>query len=97
MWQLLESQGEDKAAEFQLGANEFVKHSQSGTTEDLTPSATLKYTSTPWILEEWRRVSIPEWRRILREAEAAGDNRRKKYAQWMLSEVLESGTSEDCA
>jgi len=46
-----------------------------------------------WVLEEWRRVSIPEWRRVLREAEAQGDARREEYARWMLREVLEADES----
>ena len=44
-------------------------------------------TSDP-LLEEWRRVSIPEWRRILAESTDRGDDRRAKYARWMLLEVL---------
>jgi len=42
-----------------------------------------------WMLEEWRRISIPDWRRILRESIAANDQRREDYARWMLREVLE--------
>ncbi len=44
----------------------------------------------PWFLEEWRRVSIPEWRRILQEARAAGNQSRAVYAAWMLSDILEA-------
>jgi hypothetical protein len=40
------------------------------------------------LLEEWRRISIPEWRRILQESVEKGDNRREAYARWMLREVL---------
>lgn len=43
----------------------------------------------PWILEEWRRLSIPEWLQVLKEARDAGDATREKYALWMLNEVLE--------
>jgi hypothetical protein len=42
----------------------------------------------PWVLEEWRRFSIPQWRSILSEAEASGDSTRADYAIWMLREVL---------
>ena len=42
----------------------------------------------PWVLWEWRRVSIPEWRHILGESVKAGDVRREGYARWMLREVL---------
>jgi hypothetical protein len=40
------------------------------------------------MLWEWRRASIPEWRRILRESIEGGDKRRESYARWMLREVL---------
>jgi hypothetical protein len=42
----------------------------------------------PWMLWEWRRVSIPEWRRILKESVESGDQRREAYARWMLREIL---------
>lgn len=42
-----------------------------------------------WVLWEWRRVSIPEWRRILAESMEAGDQERTEYAVWMLGEVLQ--------
>jgi hypothetical protein len=42
----------------------------------------------PWVLWEWRRVSIPEWRRILQECIDQGDQRREQYARWMLREIL---------
>jgi hypothetical protein len=41
-----------------------------------------------WVLEEWRRVSIPEWRRILKDSIEQGDRKREEYARWMLREVL---------
>ena len=42
----------------------------------------------PWALWEWRRVSIPEWRRILAQSLTSGDSHRHEYAMWMLDEVL---------
>jgi hypothetical protein len=42
----------------------------------------------PWILWEWRRVSIPDWRRILSEAIEQGDAGREEYARRMLREIL---------
>ncbi|MDO8750663.1 MAG: hypothetical protein Q7K03_05915 [Dehalococcoidia bacterium] len=42
----------------------------------------------PWILQEWRRVSIPQWRDILQQSLARGDKKRESYARWMLREVL---------
>ena len=41
-----------------------------------------------WVLEEWRRVSIPDWRRILQESIEQGDEKREEYARWMLREAL---------
>ena len=42
----------------------------------------------PWMLREWRRISIPDWRRILQDSIAQSDDRREAYARWMLTEVL---------
>jgi hypothetical protein len=42
----------------------------------------------PLMLWEWRRVSIPEWRRILQESIDDGDQQREDYARWMLREIL---------
>lgn len=42
-----------------------------------------------WVLEEWRRASIPDWRRILSESIACGDREREDYARWMLREALD--------
>lgn len=42
-----------------------------------------------WMLEEWRRGSIPSWRRILQEAIDSKDKNREEYARWMLREVLQ--------
>ncbi len=46
-------------------------------------------TSRCWVLEEWRRVSIPDWRCRLRESVENGTRKRVEYALWMLREVLE--------
>lgn len=43
----------------------------------------------PWMLEEWRRISIPDWHRILEESINSGDKKREEYARWMLREILE--------
>lgn len=44
---------------------------------------------TPWILWEWRRVSIPRWREILKvSAYSNNDSRREEYARWMLRDIL---------
>lgn len=42
----------------------------------------------PWMLWEWRRVSIPRWQQILKESVDRGDKEREAYARWMLGEVL---------
>ena len=41
-----------------------------------------------WVLDEWRRVSIPDWRRILQESIEQQDTKREDYARWMLREIL---------
>jgi hypothetical protein len=52
-------------------------------------------TPIPWMLEEWRRQSIPQWRRIYRESVAKGGEMRAEYAVWMLTQVLESSIDEN--
>lgn len=47
-----------------------------------------------WVLEEWRRVSLPQWRCILKESIEQQDKKREEYARWMLSEVLKAGIEE---
>jgi hypothetical protein len=42
----------------------------------------------PWMLWEWRRISILEWRSILQESVVKGDARREEYARWMLRDIL---------
>ncbi|MFC1917205.1 hypothetical protein ACFLXH_00935 [Chloroflexota bacterium] len=42
-----------------------------------------------WLLEEWRRNSIPEWRRILQESIRSENAKREEYARWMLKEILQ--------
>jgi len=42
----------------------------------------------PFMLWEWRRVSIPEWQRILKESNEKRDARREDYARWMLRDIL---------
>ena len=42
----------------------------------------------PWVLEEWRRLSIPEWKTKLSEARDRGDEDMQRYALWMLTEIL---------
>jgi len=48
----------------------------------------LRNESECWLLEEWRRTSIPEWRNILRQSIQAKDTKRQEYARWMLKEIL---------
>ena len=46
-------------------------------------------------LEEWFRVSIPDWRRILLESIGNGDNGRAEYARWMLRDILQDPDYEE--
>ena len=41
-----------------------------------------------WMFSEWRKVSIPPWRRILAEARERGQEHRAEYAEWMLRDIL---------
>lgn len=47
------------------------------------------------LMERWVRDTTPEWQRILREAEAKGQERRAAYARWMLGEVLVNENSNE--
>lgn len=49
----------------------------------------LRSESECWFLEEWRRVSIPEWRQVLQKSITARNTSREEYARWMLREVLD--------
>jgi hypothetical protein len=40
-------------------------------------------------LDQWTRLSIIAWKRILAESIEAKDAEREKYARWMLKDVLE--------
>ena len=42
-----------------------------------------------WLLEEWRKTSIPEWQKILKESIESKNAHREEYARWMLREILE--------
>lgn len=41
----------------------------------------------PWMLREWRRVTIPQWRRNLRESIEQRNTKQEDYARWMLQDV----------
>jgi len=49
----------------------------------------LRDKSECWLLEEWRRISIPDWRCILQKSIEESDKKREEYARWMLKEILE--------
>jgi hypothetical protein len=40
------------------------------------------------LMERWRQLAIPCWRRVLAESLAGNDARRADYARWMLRVVL---------
>ena len=39
-------------------------------------------------LDQWERLSIITWKRILAESIEAKDAGREQYARWMLKDVL---------
>ena len=45
-------------------------------------------TPVPFVLREWRRVSIPEWRAKLASSIRRQERDAESYARWMLKEVL---------
>ena len=49
----------------------------------------------PWMLWEWRRVSIPQWKHILSESISKNDKHREEYARWMLQDILLDPDYED--
>jgi hypothetical protein len=42
----------------------------------------------PWMLWEWRRISLPQWQHILQESIDQGNIPRQEYARWMLRDIL---------
>jgi hypothetical protein len=42
----------------------------------------------PWMLWEWRRISLPQWRRILQKSIEQGNLQGEEYARWMLRDIL---------
>ena len=42
----------------------------------------------PWVLREWRRVSIPDWQVMLSDSMDRRDTTREGHARWMLREAL---------
>ena len=45
-------------------------------------------TAESYSQEQWKKVSRPRWRRILAQAEEDGDDKRMRFAEYMLREVL---------
>ena len=52
------------------------------------PEPTVEEGFGRWNAWKWKGVSIPQWRGILVESQAQGDEKREKYARWMLRDVL---------
>ena len=49
----------------------------------------------PWALQEWRKVSIPQWRAALAESIKFEDEHKEQYARWMLIEVLQDPAAQE--
>jgi hypothetical protein len=49
----------------------------------------LRKESECWLLEEWRKISIPDWREKLKVAIENRNVKGEEYARWMLKEMLE--------
>ena len=47
------------------------------------------------LLEIWRQLSIPDWRRIRQESIETGNVNREEYARWMLKEILQDDESTE--
>lgn len=47
-----------------------------------------------WCREAWRAQAVPSWRRILAEAEAAGDEGRAEYARALLAGLGDTGVDK---
>lgn len=41
-----------------------------------------------FLYQTWRKVAIPEWRRILKEAIERKQAHRENYARWVLRDIL---------
>jgi hypothetical protein len=88
MWQILNLHGEHLSTG-QAHREPQAESAQLLKQQELAQSSG-EASSWPWILQEWRRTSIPQWQRIFSEAEAKGDSKRAAYARWMLNEVLDA-------
>ena len=86
MWQILNLRGQDLPTEPACFEQQAKSNGLLKRQEFAQPGR--EASSWPWILQEWRRTSIPQWQRILLEAEAKDDSKRAAYAKWMLDEVL---------
>lgn len=89
---LLQRRGQAEVANSLLQQMEEFKREREKLTHTHTPSRNLVVEPLeefePWMLREWRRVSIPQWRDVLRESIEQSDAKREEYARWMLREVL---------
>ncbi|MDD5702443.1 MAG: hypothetical protein PHU23_10390 [Dehalococcoidales bacterium] len=47
------------------------------------------------LMERWRQLAIPNWRRVLEESLQEGNERRANYARWMLATVLADPESQE--
>ena len=55
----------------------------------------IRSTTECWLLEEWYRISLPEWRRILKESIEGKYKKREEFARWILREILKDPEYEE--
>lgn len=53
-----------------------------------TPATPVREEPRDWVQKRWQEISVSAWRRILRESIQGGDQRREKFARYMLGGVL---------
>lgn len=89
---------EEKHDSFKLHGSQITRGCfQSDKHNNVELKRQLKSEAECWLLEEWYRISLPEWRRILNKRIEGQDKKREEYARWMLKEILDDPEYEEKA